>query len=73
MNGRRDRLVDLLDALEVEGLLTAQTQRVCADPLGELQGQHTHANEVGAVDALVALGDDDLDAQQHGALGGPVA
>ena len=40
--------------------------------LRELQRQHAHADEVGAVDALVALGDDGLHAQQAGALGCPV-
>ena len=38
----------------------------------ELQGQHAHADQVGAVDALEALGDDGPDAEQGGALGGPV-
>src|SRR6478735_7879740 len=38
-----------------------------------LQRDDAHADEVGAVDALVALGDDGLDAEQARALGGPVA
>ena len=42
-------------------------------PLGELQRQHAHADQVGAVDPLVGLGDDGLDAEQRGALGRPVA
>ena len=42
-------------------------------PCGELQREDAHADQVGAVDALVGLGDDGLHAQQRGALGGPVA
>ncbi len=37
------------------------------------QRQHAHADEVGAVDALEALRDDGLHAEQLRALGGPVA
>ena len=36
------------------------------------QGQHAHADQVGAVDALVRFGDDRCDAQQRRALGGPI-
>src|SRR5665213_1506394 len=39
----------------------------------ELQRQHAHAHEVGAVDSFVALDEYGLDAEQLGALGGPVA
>src|ERR671921_146696 len=39
----------------------------------ELERDDAHADEVGAVDALVGLGDDRLDAQQGRALGRPVA
>ena len=39
----------------------------------EGQRQHAHADQVGAVDALEAFGDHRLHAEQHGALGGPVA
>ena len=46
---------------------------VRADAFRELQRQHAHAHEVGAVDALEALRDDGLHAEQAGALGGPVA
>ncbi len=38
----------------------------------ELQRQHAHADQVGAVDTLEALGDDRLDARQAHALGRPV-
>jgi hypothetical protein len=40
---------------------------------GELQRQNAHADEVRAVNALEALGDDGADAEQLGSLGGPVA
>lgn len=65
-------VVERRDALEGEGLLTGETERIGVLPGGELQREDAHADEVGAVDPLVALGDDDLDAQQRGALGGPV-
>ena len=39
----------------------------------ELAGQHAHADQVGAVDALEALGHDRLDAGEAHALGRPVA
>ena len=41
--------------------------------LVELQWDHAHADEVGAVDALEALGDDGAHAEERRALGGPVA
>src|SRR5699024_8722023 len=76
--GDRDRLRDRSvvqrgDAGEREGLRAVQAQRLGVLALGELQGQHAHADEVRAVDALEALGDDDLDAEELGALGRPVA
>jgi hypothetical protein len=39
----------------------------------ELTGEHAHADEVAAMDALEALGDDGAHAEEQGALGGPVA
>ena len=41
--------------------------------VGELQRQHAHADEVGAVDALEGLGDHRAHAEQVRALGRPVA
>src|SRR5690606_19625483 len=57
--------VDRLAAVQAEGA------RVLA--VLELQRQHAHADQVGAVDALEALGYDRLDPEQQGALGRPVA
>ena len=37
------------------------------------QRQHAHADEIAAVDALEAFGDDGFHAEQERALGGPVA
>ena len=42
-------------------------------PSRELQRQHAHADEVGAVDALEALGDHRAHAEQPRALRRPVA
>ena len=39
----------------------------------ELERQDAHPDEVGAMDPLEALGDDEADAQQGRALGRPVA
>src|SRR5690606_10083839 len=50
-----------------------QAQRRRAVARRELQGQDAHADEVAAVDPLVALGDDRLDAEQVRALRRPVA
>ena len=41
--------------------------------VAELERQHAHADEVRTVDALEALGDHGADAEEQGALGGPVA
>ena len=53
-----------LRAIESEGLC------ICA--LRELEGQNAHADEVGAVDALVAGCNDRLDTKKTGSLGCPV-
>ena len=42
-------------------------------PASELQRQDAHADEIAAVDALVADGDHGAHAQQKRAFGGPVA
>src|ERR671913_1793777 len=57
----------------VEGLVTRKAEGFCALTLGKLQGQHAHADQVRAVDALEALRDNGPDAEQEGSLGGPVA
>ena len=56
-----------------ERLAPGEAQRRGALARQELERQHAHAHEVGAVDPLVALGDDGADAQERGALGRPVA
>ncbi|MBC7657200.1 MAG: aconitate hydratase AcnA, partial [Frankiaceae bacterium] len=53
-----------------KGTMMLGVKAVVAD---ELQRQHAHADQVGAVDALERAGDDRLHAQQLGALGRPVA
>src|SRR5690606_4718026 len=77
LTGRRDgdTLLGLKWArhLDVEGLPAGEAEHVWVLAVEELQRQHAHAHEVRPVDALVAPGDDRLDAQQVRALGGPVA
>jgi hypothetical protein len=68
----RDRL-GVGDAGDRELLLAGEAQRPHGLPVRELQWQDPHANEVGAVDALKALGDDRAHAQQARPLGRPVA
>ncbi len=61
------------DAADREALAAVEAERGGRLAVDVLQRQHAHAHEVGAVDALVALGDDGADAEQQRALGGPVA
>lgn len=61
------------DATEIEALMTGQAQRGRILTVHKLQRQHTHADEVGAVNAFVTFGDDGPHSQQAGPLRGPVA
>ena len=61
------------EAFEVEGLGAVELVGSGVLAVGELEGQHAHADEVGAVDALEGLRDHGLDAEEGGALRGPVA
>ena len=70
---RGGALVERRQARDGEGLGAVQAERLGALSGRELEGDHTHADEVGAVDALKGLGDDGLDTQQGRALGRPVA
>ena len=70
---RGGALVERGQARDGEGLGAVQAERLGALSGRELEGDHAHADEVGAVDALKGLGDDGLDAQQGRALGRPVA
>ena len=58
---------------DVDHLVATQAEAVHRVAGLELQRQHAHADQVAAVDALEALGDHRLDAQQLRALGRPVA
>ena len=77
--GETDRHLDVLLRLQlgrhvdVEGLVAAHAQGLPGIRALELQRQHAHAHEVGAVDALEAAGDHGLHAQQLRTLGRPVA
>src|SRR5690606_31055695 len=55
------------------GLAAVQAERIAALALHELQRDDAHHDQIAAVDALEALGDDRLDAKQRRALGRPVA
>ena len=61
-----------IEADDVVGLGAVEFERLGGGAFLELEGEDAHADEVAAVDALEALGDDDLDAEQVGALGGPI-
>src|SRR5690606_32118062 len=70
---RGDALVELLKTLDRHDLGAVQAERLPALTRRELQRNDAHADEVGAVDPLEALGDDRLDAEEARALGRPVA
>lgn len=64
------------EVLQTDDLVTLAASEVQAlDILAglELQGQHTHAHQVGAVDALEGFGQHSFDAQKQRPLGGPIA
>ena len=68
-----DGVERLADAAYREGLLAAQTELASGVAGRELQRRDAHPDEVRAVDALEALGDDRAHAEQLRALRGPVA
>src|SRR5512133_1041608 len=53
---RGTALSELCDPREVESLLSGEPERLGGLTLWELQRQHTHPDEVGAVNPLVRLG-----------------
>src|SRR5690348_17973775 len=53
-------------------LVTLETESLPGRSLLEAQRKHPHADEVGAVNALKRLADDRANAEQVGALGGPI-
>jgi hypothetical protein len=59
--------------LDVERFLTRQTQARDAFAGLELQRKHTHADQVGAMDALETFRDHGPHAEQRDALRGPIA
>src|SRR5579863_6343287 len=58
---------------DFEGLLAGEPEALSVLTFLELQRQHAHADQIGAVNALETLGDHRLYAQEHRALGRPVA
>jgi len=62
-----------VQAFEAEGFFAGEAEGLNAVAAFELQGEDAHADQVGAVDAFEALGDDGFYAQQLRAFGGPVA
>src|ERR1700751_5971604 len=70
---RNTPVVELGDALDAEGLLAGEAEGLGALARLELQREHAHADQVGAVDALERLDEHGTDAEQRGALRGPVA
>ena len=60
-------------AFDVKHLAPREPQRIGRLPRLVLERKHAHSHQIGAVDALVALSDNCLHAQQQRALGRPVA
>src|SRR5918993_2270882 len=63
---------EVCEAGDVVGLLTGEAQRLGAIAVRELEGQDAHPDQVGAVDALEALGYDGFYPEEERALGCPV-
>src|SRR3954464_15492262 len=59
---------DAGDTGDGEGFASVETQALGILMLAKLKWQHAHADKVGAVDALEALGDHRADPEQHRAL-----
>ena len=74
MRGHGDRAgLGISQVTEVEDLAAREPECLRVLARGELAGQHAHADQVGAMDTLEALGNHGLHAEQHRAFGGPVA
>src|SRR5579862_9013425 len=67
------RLQALGDAQNIETLGALELQALAVHALLELQRQHRHADEIGAMNALEAFDDHGAHAQELRALGRPVA
>src|SRR5579863_9227244 len=65
--------VDAVEAGDLVALAASQAERLAVATVDELQRQHAHADQVGAMDTLEALGDHGAHAQQQGTLRRPVA
>ena len=61
------------DASDIVGLCPGQPQRVAAFAGHVLEGQDSQSNEVAAMDAFVAFGEDGPHAKEERPFGGPVA
>src|SRR5713101_9954015 len=61
------------DAFDVEDLVAGESERSAVFAEGEFEREDAHADEVAAMDALKAFGDDGADAEKERAFGGPVA
>ena len=73
MDDKRQRRPWRACADHIEGFGAVDAQRLARRARLEFQRQHAHADQVGPVDALEALGDDRLHAGQAHALRRPVA
>src|SRR5208282_4195710 len=67
------RLEIVGQAFDVENLEAGEPARFRSFARQKFQRQHSHSNEVAAMDALEAFGKDGADSEQNRALGGPVA
>ena len=66
------RLNTVAEASDGIGFGAVEAEGLRADAVGELEREHAHANEVGAMDAFEALCNDSFDSQEAGAFRGPV-
>ena len=67
------RVNTILDAGDVENLSTIQLEDFPVLAFIKLQGQHTHTNQIGAVNTLEAFNDNGFDTEQPRTFSRPVA
>ncbi len=63
----------IADTADFENLFARQMEGFSSVSGAELQRKNAHADEVGAVDALIAFGDNTADSEKLGAFCGPIA
>ena len=69
---RGDAIVEFFNAGNIVRFGAIKAEALIGVACGELQRQHTHADQVRTVDTFEAFGDNGFDAQHNGSLGSPI-